>query len=78
MSMDQPAHLEKWGFVGRPAESDQEILTNGYDAIVAFPPDGTLTLRILRPQREFPVKEPVTPDWFSSSSDTVAAFLLPL
>jgi len=78
VSLDQPARLEKWGFVGRAAGSDHEILTNGYDAIVDFPPDGTLTLRMLRPQREFPIKEPVTPDWFSSSSDTVIAFLLPL
>ena len=78
VSVDQPARLAKWGFLGRAAESDQEILTNGYDAIVAFPPDGTLTLKLLRPLRELPVKEPVTPVWFSSYSDAVIAFLLPL
>jgi len=80
VSVDQPAHLTERGFPGRTAESDQEILTNGYDAIIDFPPDGngTLTVRFLRPPREFPIKEPVTPVWFSSNFDTVVAFLLPL
>ncbi|MGB8371162.1 MAG: hypothetical protein WCF71_17920, partial [Verrucomicrobiia bacterium] len=78
VSVDQPTRLTKDGFLGRTAESDQEILTNGYDAIVDFPPDETLTLRLLRPLREFPIKEPVNPAWFSSNSDTVIAFLLPL
>jgi len=78
VSVDQPTRLTKDGFPGRTAESDQEILTNGYDAIVDFPPDETLTLRLLRPLREFPIKDPVNPVWFSSNSDTVIAFLLPL
>jgi hypothetical protein len=78
VSVDQPTRITKDGFLGRTAESDQEILTNGYDAIVDFPTDETLTLRLLRPLREFPIKEPVNPAWFSSNSDTVIAFLLPL
>jgi hypothetical protein len=78
VSLDQPARLTKDGFVGRAPGSDQEILANGYDAIVDFPPEGTLTLRLLKPRSEFPLKEPVSPDWFSSPSDTVIAFLLPL
>ena len=78
VSVDQPARLTKDGFPGRTAASDQELLTNGYDAIVDFPPEETLTLRLLRPLSELPIKEPVTPAWFSSNSDTVIAFLLPL
>ena len=77
VSLDQPAHPTQDGFPGRAAVSDQEIRATGYDAVVAFPPDATLTLRLLRPLSEFPVKEPVNPDWFPSSTDAIAAFLLP-
>ena len=69
VSVDQPTRLAKDRFLGRTAESDQEALTNGYDVIVDFPPDGTLSLQLLRPVREFPIKEPITPAWFSSNSD---------
>ena len=78
VSVDQPTRLTKDGFLGRTAESDQEILTNGYDAIVDFPPGESLTLRLLRPLSEFPIKEPVNPAWFDSYFDLVSAFLLPL
>ena len=78
VSVDQPARLTKDSFLGRAAGSDQEILTNGYDAVVDFPPEQTLTLRLLKPLSELPIKEPVTPAWFSSYADTVIAFLLPL
>ncbi len=78
VSLDQPARLTKDGFVGQAAGSDQEILGHGYDAVVDYPPDDTLTLRLLRPRREFPIKEPVTPDWFGSGADAIMAFLLPL
>jgi hypothetical protein len=76
--VDQPTRLTKDGFLGRTAASDQEILTNGYDAIVDFPPEETLTLRLLRPLSELPIKEPVNPAWFDSYFDLVIAFLLPL
>jgi hypothetical protein len=75
--VDQPTRLTKDGFLGRTAASDQEILTNGYDAIVDFPEE-TLTLRLLRPLSELPIKEPVNPEWFDSYFDLVIAFLLPL
>ena len=78
VSVDRPTRLTKDGFLGRTAASDQEILTRGYDAIVDFPPEETLTLRLLRPLRELPLKEPANPEWFDSSTDTVIALLLPL
>ena len=31
VSVDQPARITKDGFLGRTAESDQEILSNGFD-----------------------------------------------
>jgi hypothetical protein len=77
-SLDHVTRITKDSLLGRTSKSDQEILTNGYDAIVDFPPHETLTLRLLRPLREFPLKEPVNPAWFSSNTDTVIAFLLPL
>ena len=78
VSVDHVTCLTKDGFAGRAYGSDQEILTNGYDVIVDFPPEGTMTLQLLRPLREFPIKEPVTPGWFSSNFNTFTAFLLPL
>ena len=77
-SLDHITRITKDSFLGKTSESDQEILTNGYDVIVDFPPEGTLTLQLLRPLREFPLKELVTPGWFSSNYDTTIAFLLPL
>ncbi|MGA2787219.1 MAG: hypothetical protein ABSF60_06800 [Verrucomicrobiota bacterium] len=78
VSVDQPTHLTKDGFLGRTAVSDEEILTNGYDAVIDFPPDETLTLRLLRPLSELPIKEPANPEWFDSHFDLIIAFLLPL
>jgi hypothetical protein len=78
VSVDQPTRLTKDGFLGRTAESDQEILTNGYNATVNFPPDGMLSLQLLGPLCDLPVKEPANPEWFDSYFDLAIAFLLPL
>jgi hypothetical protein len=78
VSIDQPTRLEKDWLAGRTATSDQEILANGYDAVVESPTSDTLMLKLLRPKSELPVQEPVTPAWFFSVFDKVAAFLLPL
>jgi hypothetical protein len=78
VSIDRPTSMATDRFLGRTAGSDQEMLTHGYDAALDFPPGGTLTLQLLRPLSELPVKEPLTPAWFSSKSDTIVAFLLPL
>jgi hypothetical protein len=78
VSVDQPTRMVRDYLAGRTAESDQEILNNGYDAVVDFPPADTLKLRLLRPSSELPLKEPATPAWFCSRFDSNIAFLLPL
>src|ERR1039458_3352747 len=45
-SLDHVTRITKDSLLGRTSKSDQEILTNGYDAIVDFPPHETLTLRL--------------------------------
>jgi hypothetical protein len=72
VSVDQPARQTKDGFPGKPAESDQEILANGFDVILNAAP---LECKMLR---ELPIQKPANPDWFNSNSDTAMAFLLPL
>jgi hypothetical protein len=76
VSVDQPARQTKDGFLGRTAESDQEILANGYDVRLDFTPDGShVECKVLC---DLPVQKPVNPEWFGSNSDTAIAFLLPL
>ena len=78
VSVDQPTRMTQDRFLGRTAGSEQEMRAHGYDAIVDFPADQTLTLKLLRPLSELPVQQPVTPAWFGSDFDALAAFLLPL
>jgi hypothetical protein len=76
VSVDQPARQTKDGFLGGTAESDQEILANGYDVRLDFTPGSShVECKVLR---DLPVQKPVNPDWFGSNSDTAIAFLLPL
>ena len=62
------------GFVGTTSESDQEILSNGYDVRA----DTVSNILYLNSVRAIAVRNPVNPVWFDSRSDLVIAFLLPL
>ena len=76
VSVDQPARQTKDGFPGRTAESNQEILTMGFDVRLDVAPDCShIGYKVLR---DLPMRTPVNPDWFGSNSDTVIAFLFPL
>jgi hypothetical protein len=76
VSVDQPARITKDGFLGRTTESDQEILSNGFDVRIDVAPDCShVECKVLR---DLPMRKPVNPDWFDSNSDTAIAFLLPL
>ena len=74
VSVDQPARQTKDGFLGKPAESDQEILSNGFDVRM----DITSDVQTTRALRKLSIRDPVNPDWFDSDFDLVIAFLLPL
>jgi hypothetical protein len=76
VSLDQPGRQTKDGFLGRPAESDQEILAAGFDACLDIAPDGSHVR--FRQLRDIFIQKQVNPDWFGSKSDTAIAFLLPL
>ncbi len=75
VSVDQPTHIAINGFLGRTSESDQEILTNGFDVRCDFLPGNRLSMKALR---DLPMKFPTNPAWFNSNHDTALAFLLPL
>ncbi|MGA2179071.1 MAG: hypothetical protein ABSH15_05755 [Verrucomicrobiota bacterium] len=75
VSVDQPGRLTKDGFLGRTAESDQEILAHGFDMGFDLSPGPRLWVKALR---DLPLKFPTNPAWFNSGYDTVIAFLLPL
>ena len=76
VSVDQPARITKDGFPGRTTESDQEILSNGFDVRIDVAPDCShVECKVLR---DLPMRKPVNPGWFDSNSDTAIAFLLPL
>ncbi|MGB7749749.1 MAG: hypothetical protein WBN75_20970 [Verrucomicrobiia bacterium] len=74
VSVDQPARITKDGFLGRTAESDQEILSNGFDVKI----DADSSQFRYTMLRDLPMRNPVNPDWFDSNSDLVIAFLLPV
>jgi hypothetical protein len=76
VSLDQPGRQTKDGFVGKPATSNREIFTNGYDLRLDVTSD-SVELQV-QPLRNLSIKDPVNPDWFGSKSDTAIAFLLPL
>ena len=73
-SLDHITRLTKDGFLGKTSESDQEILTNGFDVRMDIISD-IVTSKGLR---NLSIRDPVNPDWFDSDFDLVIAFLLPL
>jgi hypothetical protein len=76
VSVGQPARITKDGFPGKTAESNQEILSNGFDVRIDVAPDCShVGYKVLR---DLPMRKPINPDWFGSNSDTAIAFLLPL
>jgi hypothetical protein len=73
-SLDHITRLTKNGFVGTESESDQEILSNGYDVVLDVKNDDVL----IRSLRDVPKVEPAKTDWFDSKTDLIIALLLPL
>jgi len=74
VSMDQPARQTKDGFLGKTSESDQEILSNGFDVRI----DYISAWSVAKELHQLSIRDPVNPDWFDSDFDLVIAFLLPL
>jgi hypothetical protein len=75
VSVDQPTCMTKDGFLGRTAESDQEILAHGFNVRFDISPGDQLHVKALE---DLSVKFPTNPAWFDSNYDTAMAFLLPL
>ena len=73
-SLDHITQLTKDGFLGKTSESDQDILSNGFDVRM----DITSDVQTTRALRKLSIRDPVNPDWFDSDFDLVIAFLLPL
>ena len=73
-SLDHITRLTNDGFLGRTSESNHEIFSNGFDVRIDITSD-VVNTRLLS---NLPIRDPVNPAWFSSNSDTVIAFLLPL
>jgi len=71
-SLDHVSRETSDGFVGRTSDSVEEILTNGYDAVILNGGQGGFKLL-----RNLAVRNPANPAWFDSSFDRVIAFLLP-
>lgn len=74
VSLDPP-HITADGIHGRTTDSDQEMLTNGFDVRVDLTPDAVIHTQTLR---DLPIRQPVNPGWFGSPFDAAIAFLLPL
>jgi hypothetical protein len=73
-SLDHITRITKDGFLGKTSESDQEILSNGFDVMFDNSAGGVPDVILLRP---IPIRDPVNPEWFDSNSDRAMAFLLP-
>ena len=74
-SLDHITRITKDSLVGRTSESDQEMLTNGFDVRLDITSDLRLHVKELR---DLSVRFPANPHWFDSYQDTALAFLLPL
>jgi hypothetical protein len=62
VSVDQPTHLTKDGFLGKTSESDQEILANGFDVRMDLITDSSyLRAKALR---DLPIQNPLSPNRF--------------
>ena len=73
--LDHITCITKDSLLGRTSESDQEILTNGFDVRIDFSPDAVMHPKALG---DLAIKNLANPDWFDSYFDLVVAFLLPL
>jgi hypothetical protein len=74
-SLDHITRQTKDGFVGTSSDSNQEILSNGFDARMWSLDANTCGVQ---PLRNMSIGKPTNPDWFDSKYDLVIAFLLPL
>jgi len=74
-SLDHITRITRDGFLGKTSESDQEILSNGFDVRLDALPGARPEPKALK---GLPMRDPVNPDWFNSSYDKAMAFLLPL
>jgi hypothetical protein len=74
-SLDHKTRLINNGFLGDTSESDQEILTNGFDVRCDYLSGDRVSLKALK---DLSLKFPANPGWFNSNYDTAVAFLLPL
>ena len=74
-SLDQPALITRDGFVGKAAESREDLVAHGFDVELAASAS-SIKGRPLR--NDLNLRPPVSPAWFPSEEDVVIAFLLPL
>ena len=75
LSLDHISRITKDSFLGKTSESDQEILSSGFDVRLDTLPGSLLEPKALK---DLSMRDPVNPDWFDSDFDLVIAFLLPL
>lgn len=73
-SLDHRTRMTPDRFVGTTSESDEEIVSNGFNVRTDVAADGSGMIRTLV---ELPFKERANPPWFDSTFDWVVAFLLP-
>ena len=74
VSLDQPTRITNKGFLGKPANSDQEVFASGFNVILIVKTNGPQCIV----RDDLQVQKVVEPVWFDSYSDLVIAFLLPL
>ena len=74
VSLDQPTRITNNGFLGRPANSDQEVFASRFNVILIVKTNGPQCIV----RDDLQVQKVVEPVWFDSYSDLVIAFLLPL
>ncbi|MGA2786864.1 MAG: hypothetical protein ABSF60_05005 [Verrucomicrobiota bacterium] len=74
-SLDHVTRITKDSLLGQTSESDQEILTNGFDVRIDIGSDAIMHPKALR---ELAIRNLANPAWFDSYFDLVIAFLLPL
>ncbi len=74
-SLDHTTFITKDRLLGRTSESDQEILTNGFDVRIDI---GTNAVMYPKALSDLAIRNLVNPVWFDSYFDLIIAFLLPL
>ena len=73
VSLDRPQYIAQ-AIQGRSSDSDQEILSNGYDVRVDMGPDARTQVKVLH---QIAIRNQTNPSWFDSPRDVYIAFLLP-